>query len=79
MKSLISILPALIVFGILIIVHEFGHFIAAKRLGVRVAAVNVRRRELILNPGWALNDAELRYVLAHMTLHAIRWPAMPGT
>ncbi|MGD0091817.1 MAG: hypothetical protein ABSE73_18035 [Planctomycetota bacterium] len=40
------------------------------RLGVRVAAVNPRRRELLLNPGWALNDAEQRYVLAHMALHA---------
>lgn len=41
-----------------------------ERLGVRIAAVNPRRRELILNPGWALDDAEHRYVLAHMALHA---------
>ncbi|MCY3018981.1 MAG: hypothetical protein NTW87_08135 [Planctomycetota bacterium] len=37
---------------------------------MRVAAVNPRRRELIINPGWALNDAEYRYVMAHMALHA---------
>ena len=41
-----------------------------ERLGVRIAAVHARRRELILNPGWAMNDAEHRYVLAHMALHA---------
>ena len=43
---------------------------ACERLGVRIAAVNAPRRELILNPGWAMNDAEHRYVLAHMALHA---------
>jgi hypothetical protein len=41
-----------------------------ERLEIRVAAVNPRRRELILNPGWALEDAELRYIVAHMSLHA---------
>ena len=41
-----------------------------ERMGIRVAAVNPRRRELILNPGWAMEDAELRYVVAHASLHA---------
>lgn len=41
-----------------------------ERMGVRVAAVCPRRRELVLNPGWALDDNELRYVMAHMALHA---------
>jgi len=41
-----------------------------ERMGVRVAAVSPRKRELILNPGWALDDNELRYVMAHMALHA---------
>ena len=33
---MVSIIIAIIVFGIIIIVHEFGHFIAAKKSGVRV-------------------------------------------
>ena len=41
-----------------------------ERMGVRIAALNPRRRELILNPGWALEDKELRYCIAHMALHA---------
>jgi predicted metal-dependent peptidase len=41
-----------------------------ERLGVRVGAVNPQRRELILNPGWAMSPEEYRYVLAHMALHA---------
>lgn len=33
---MLSLISFLIVLGILVLVHEFGHFIAAKRLGVRV-------------------------------------------
>lgn len=33
---MVSIIIAIIVFGIIIMVHEFGHFIAAKKSGVRV-------------------------------------------
>lgn len=33
---MVSIIIAILVFGIIIIVHEFGHFIAAKKSGVRV-------------------------------------------
>jgi regulator of sigma E protease len=41
MNSLVSLLPALIVFGVLIIVHEFGHFIACRRSGVRVEKFSI--------------------------------------
>jgi len=41
MNSLMSILPALIVFGILIIVHEFGHFIACRLSKVRVEKFSI--------------------------------------
>ena len=34
--KIVSIIIAIIVFGIIIMVHEFGHFIAAKKSGVRV-------------------------------------------
>jgi predicted metal-dependent peptidase len=41
-----------------------------ERLGIRVAAVAPLKKEILVNPGWALEDPELRYVLAHMALHA---------
>lgn len=41
MNSLMSILPALIVFGVLIIVHEFGHFIACRISKVRVEKFSI--------------------------------------
>jgi len=41
MNSLVSILPALIVFGVLIIVHEFGHFIACRLSKVRVEKFSI--------------------------------------
>ena len=39
--SLASILPALVVFGVLIIVHEFGHFIACRFSKVRVEKFSI--------------------------------------
>ena len=33
---MVSIIIAILVFGIIIIVHEFGHFITAKKSGVKV-------------------------------------------
>src|ERR1700738_5212199 len=36
-----SILSAVIIFGVLIIVHETGHFLVAKRSGVRVIRYSV--------------------------------------
>ncbi|MFH0985632.1 MAG: RIP metalloprotease RseP [Candidatus Omnitrophota bacterium] len=41
MNSLMSLLPALIVFGVLIIVHEFGHFIACRLSKVRVEKFSI--------------------------------------
>jgi regulator of sigma E protease len=41
MNSLISILPALVVFGVLIIVHEFGHFFACRFSKVRVEKFSI--------------------------------------
>lgn len=36
-----SIFAAIVVLGVLIVVHEFGHFLVAKRLGVRVLRFSV--------------------------------------
>lgn len=34
--QVLSIILAILAFGVLVIVHEFGHFITAKRGGVQV-------------------------------------------
>lgn len=39
--SLLSLLPAVIVFGVLIIVHEWGHFIACRLSGVKVEKFSI--------------------------------------
>jgi predicted metal-dependent peptidase len=39
------------------------------RLGISVAAVDMQRQEIYLNPGAGLGDDELRFVMAHELLH----------
>ena len=34
--TIVYVLVAILIFGILIAIHEFGHFMAAKACGVRV-------------------------------------------
>lgn len=41
MQTLISIIIALIIFSVLVIIHEFGHFIVAKKCGVVVNEFSV--------------------------------------
>lgn len=43
--------------------------IVCGRLGVSVAAVDARMREVYLNPAAALNEEECRFVIAHELLH----------
>lgn len=67
---MLYILIAILMFGILIAVHEFGHFITAKLLGVKVNEFSIgmgpelisrkKRRDTIL-PASASN----RWLLCH--------------
>ncbi|MBP9865724.1 MAG: site-2 protease family protein, partial [Candidatus Omnitrophica bacterium] len=41
MSFLISLVPTLIVLGILILIHELGHFIACRLTGVRVEKFSI--------------------------------------
>ena len=38
---MIQVLSALFVFGLVVIVHELGHFVAAKKLGMRVSEFGI--------------------------------------
>ena len=39
--SFLSIVLAVLVFGLIVIIHEFGHFIVAKRAGVTIYEFSV--------------------------------------
>ncbi len=52
----ISILAAVVVLGFLIVVHELGHFVVAKRLGVRVLRFSIGFGPRLV--GWKSGDTE---------------------
>ena len=51
-----TLLAAIFVFGLLIFVHEFGHYIAAKKSGVKVLELAIGFGPKIL--GWQKNDTD---------------------
>ncbi|HOE68874.1 MAG TPA: RIP metalloprotease RseP [Candidatus Omnitrophota bacterium] len=59
-----NILPALVVFGILIIVHEWGHFIACRMCGVKVEKFSIGFGPELF--GW--NSKETRFVVSLLPL-----------
>lgn len=64
MSALWSLLYFLIAIGILVTVHEFGHFIVARGLGVRVLRFSVGFGK----PLWSRRRGETEYVLAMLPL-----------
>jgi regulator of sigma E protease len=68
----ISILIAILVFAILVIVHEFGHFIVAKRSGVRVDEFAIGFPPRI----WSVKRGETRYSINALPLGG--YVLMPG-
>ena len=70
--TFISILVAILVFAVLVIVHEFGHFIVAKRAGVRVDEFAVGFPPRI----WSIQRGETRYSLNALPLGG--YVLMPG-
>ena len=55
--TIVYILAAILIFGVLIAVHEFGHFAAAKLCGVRVNEFSIGMGPLI----WHKETAETQY------------------
>lgn len=64
MSFLMSIIPALLVLGILIIIHEFGHFIACRLTGVKVEKFSIGFGPEILH--W--QGKETRYTVSLLPL-----------
>ena len=57
--TIVYILAAILIFGVLIAVHELGHFLAAKLCGVRVNEFSIGMGPLI----WHKETEETQYSL----------------
>jgi regulator of sigma E protease len=66
MQILISILAYIAAVGILVVAHEFGHFIVARRLGIKVLRFSVGFGKPIWT--WHRKGDETEYVLAAVPL-----------
>lgn len=71
MHFLTSLFPALIVLGLLIIIHEFGHFLACRLTGVKVEKFSIGFGPEIFN--W--QGKETRYVISLLPLGGFVKPA----
>lgn len=71
MSFLASLLPAIIILGVLIVIHEFGHFIACRLTGVKVEKFSIGFGPEILK--W--KGRETTYVLSLLPLGGFVKPA----
>ncbi len=71
MSFLISLIPTLIVLGILILIHEFGHFIACRMTGVRVEKFSIGFGPEVLH--WQTKNT--RYAISLLPLGGYVKPA----
>jgi regulator of sigma E protease len=71
MHFLLSVIPAAIVLGILIIIHEFGHFLACRMTGVKVEKFSIGFGPEIL----AWQGKETRYTVSLLPLGGFVKPA----
>jgi regulator of sigma E protease len=66
MQILVSILAYVVAVGILVIAHEFGHFIVARRLGIKVLRFSVGFGKPLWT--WHRKGDETEYVLSALPL-----------
>src|SRR5687768_17402687 len=71
MHFLMSIIPAALVLGVLIIIHEFGHFIACRLTGVKVEKFSIGFGPEVLH--W--QGKETRYSISLLPLGGFVKPA----
>ena len=71
MSFLSSVLPAAVVLGVLIVIHEFGHFIACRLTGVKVEKFSIGFGPVIFS--WKSKETE--YVLSLLPLGGFVKPA----
>lgn len=54
-----SIIVAVLVFGLIVLIHEFGHFIVAKKCGIGVIEFSIGMGPRV----WSFEKGETRYSL----------------
>ena len=57
---MVTIIVALLVFGVIIAIHEFGHFIVAKLCGIRVNKFAIGMGPCVLKKQWGETEYSLR-------------------
>ncbi len=62
MSYLIGVLAFVFILGAAVIIHEFGHFIVAKLLGIRVEAFSVGFGKRIFGKRWGTTDYRLSLI-----------------
>src|SRR6267142_2884016 len=66
MQILISIVAFIVAIGVLVSVHEFGHFIVARSLGIKVLRFSIGFGKPLLM--WRRRGDDTEYVLAALPL-----------
>jgi regulator of sigma E protease len=66
MNTLHTTLAFIVAIALLVFVHEFGHFIVARRLGIRVEKFSIGFGPALLS--WHSRDREVEYVIAAIPL-----------
>jgi regulator of sigma E protease len=66
MNTLHTTLAFIVAIALLVFVHEFGHFIVARRLGIRVEKFSIGFGPSLLS--WRSRDGEVEYVIAAIPL-----------
>ena len=66
MSIIISILAFIVAIGVLVTVHEFGHFIVARRLGIRVLRFSIGFGRTLFS--WRRRAADTEYIIAALPL-----------
>ena len=66
MHTLHTTLAFIVAIALLVFVHEFGHFIVARRLGIRVEKFSIGFGPALLS--WRSRDREVEYVIAAIPL-----------
>ncbi len=80
MSGILYFLVAILVFGLIIFVHEFGHFLAARAAGIRVLNSRWLRPKLV---GWRRKETDYSLRLLPLAATAssrgrTNPPATPG-
>ena len=69
MNILLTAVVAIFVFGALILIHEFGHFIAAKKFGVKVNEFAIGMGPTV----WSTQKGETTYALRALPVGGFAW------